>query len=221
MTKRTKSSARNPRRKSNPLYTGRGRVGRPRMKFDGQTITSTLFSSQSAVGAVTATLGSDYQIVDCSSGEAMNRAGSDVVKHYQDYKYTQAALEWLPSIGPASTDAGGRIYIAYIDNPELIVTFKAATAVNQLPMVRNCANVRDFNMWERFTYHVPLTYRRKMFNVDPTVSTPGNEETDRAVQGLVIISYVSINNTAATGVLGQWRITSTTWLKGFTASILT
>lgn len=221
MTKRASRPARRSRNKTNPLQKSGGTIPRPKMRFDGQYLTCTLYGSQSAIGGTTATLGSDWHSADCSSGEGMNRAGSDVVKHYQDYKYTSAFLEWLPSIGPSHTDSGGRVYIAYIDNPELIVTFKAATDVNKLPMVRNCANVRDFNMWERFTYRVPLTYRRRMFNVNPTIGTPGNEETDRAIQGLIVISYVSISNTPAAATLGQWRIVSTTWLRGFTATTLT
>jgi hypothetical protein len=191
------------------------------MYFDGQSIYNTNFSQQSAIGGVTVTVGADWQSVDCSSGEGINRAGADIVKHYQEYKYTSALAEWLPAIGPSATDSGARIFIGYIDNPELIVTYKAATEANKAAMVKALANVKTFNAWERFTYKVPLTFRRKMFNVDPTIATPSNEETDRAIQGLVIIAYNTINNTVASGVLGQWRLASTTWLKGFTATTLT
>ncbi len=191
------------------------------MGFNGQDIYSTLYVNQSAIGSVTAKIGADWQSLDCSSGEAMNRSGLDVIKHYQDYRYMSAAVEWISATGPSGVDAGASVFIAYIDNPELIVTYKAASDVNKFTMVRNTANCKSFNAWERFTYRVPITYRRKWFNVDTTISTPNNEETDRAIQGLVIIAYNSISTTVSAATLGQFRLTSTTRITGFTATILT
>ncbi len=207
------------RRRSNPLARTAG-TGRPKLKFDGHVVTSVLFSDHSAGASSTIT---DWQAVDCSSSEAINRQGTDITKHYQQYRYTSAMVEWLPKVGPSSTDAGVRVSIAYIDNPELIVAYKAATAANRVIMCRNVANCRTFNLWERFTYRVPLTFRRKWFNTDPTIGTPTSEETDRAIQGLVlcVIEGVVSCATPGAGTLGQYKLSSTTVLQGFTASTLT
>jgi len=194
---------------------------RMRMMFNGQNLVSTSYSLQSPSGAVTANVGADWYSLDCSSGEGFNRAANDVIKHYQEYKYNSASIEWLPSVGPSSTEAAGRIFIAYIDNPELIVAFKAASDATRGTMVKQVANVKNFNIWERFLFRVPLTYRRKIFNVDPTIATPSNEETDRAIQGLVIVTYNTIGGTATSGALGTWKLMSNTLLKGFTATIVT
>ncbi len=207
------------KRRSNPLMRSPG-IRRPKISFNGHSIYSVLFSDHSVGAANTVT---DWQAVDCSSTEAINRAGTDVIKHYQEYKYQAATVEWIPKIGPSSTDAGVRVSVAYIDNPELIVAFKAAASATRVSMIRSAANCKTFNLWERFTYRVPLTYRRKWFNVNPSITTPNSEETDRSIQGLVgvCIEGVVSSATPASGTLGQWRMTSTTILQGFTATTLT
>ncbi len=197
------------------------RVGRPKLKFDGHRITCTLYSDQAVVAA---NVGTDWLGVDTNSGEACNRTGLDVIKHYQEYKYESCTVEWIPKVGPSHTDSGSRISIAYIDNPELMITYENAVASVRASMVRNCANVKSFNAWERFTYRVPLTYRRKWFNVNPTVAAIGarlSEEYDRAVQGKVIMCYETVSAAVSAGALGQWRSPNTTLLQGFTASTLT
>lgn len=222
MTKRKQNvGAKQQRRRQNPLERAVNKPGRPRMSFNGQDISSTLYSGQSAIGSVTARTGADWQAIDCSSTEGANRAGIDVIKHYQEYRYTSCSVEWISATGPSGTEAGASIFIAYIDNPELIVTYKAASDATKFAMVRSAGNCRSFNAWERFTFRVPLTYRRKMFNVNPTIGTPSSEETDRAIQGLVIIGYNSIGNTVAATALGQFRITSNTHITNFTATTLT
>jgi len=207
------------KRRSNPLTRTTG-IRRPRISFNGHSITSVLYSDHSVGASSTVT---DWQAVDCSSDQAINRAGTDVIKHYQEYKYQSAAVEWIPKIGPSSTDAGVRVSIAYIDNPELIVTFKAATAANRVTMIRNAATCKTFNLWERFTYRVPLTFRRKWFNTNVTIGTLDSQETDRSIQGIVIVCIEGVVSSAtpASGSLGQWRMTSTTLLQGFTATTLT
>lgn len=216
MARKTKAG----KRRANPLARTPG-IRRPRISFDGQTITSTLFTDHS-LGA--ANLVTDWQSLDCSAGEGINRAGADVIKHYQDYRYTQAMVEWLPKIGPSSVDAGVRVSLAYIDNPELINAYKAAGAATRVTICRNAANCKTFNLWERYVFRVPLTYRRKWFNVNTVIgSATNNEETDRSIQGIVCCVIEGIVSSAgpAAGTLGQYRCTSTTALQGFTATSLT
>ncbi len=215
MTGRTKAG----KRRSNPLERSVGRVSRPVMKFDGQTIHASTFQTQAATDA--SKQGSDWLSIDCSNGEGINRAATEVIRHYQNYKYTQASIEWIPAIGPAATESGARVMLAYIDNPELIVTFKAASNAAKATLVTGMGNVKTFNAWERFTYKVPLTYRRKFWNINPTISSPGNEETERSIQGIVAVIYQSINASVAAFALGQFRMVSNTWVSGFSAVTLT
>ncbi len=221
MTKRTKPSNKMSKRKINPLYRAHVKPGRPRIAFNGQTISSVAFVDHS-VGA--ANVITDWHQVDCNSAEGINRAGTDVIKHYQEYKYLNAACEWIPKVGPAGSEAGSRISIAYIDNPELMNVFENAVAATRVTMIRSAATCKTFNVWERFTYRVPLTYRRKMFNVDPTVPAVGarsNEEFERATQGKVAVCIETVAAAPGAGTLGQFRLTSTTLITGFTATTVT
>lgn len=223
MTNKTKAG----RRRSNPLLRNQARVGRPRIGFDGQLVRTTAYADQSAIGAVDAKVGIDWFGVEGGSGEAINRSAQDVIKHYQEYRYRSASMEWNPRVGPANSESGARVYMAYIDNPELINAFKALAAgagnpTLALGRVKAVANVRAFNAWERFTFRVPLTYRRKWFNVNTSVgSSTNNEETDRSFQGLVIVAYQAVADTVTGGSLGQFRMMSETDIRGFTGTSLT
>jgi len=215
MAKRTKAN----KRRRNPLYKSTG-IPRPKIGFNGQLLSTTAYASQSATDATKQ--GADYFTLDASAGESVARAGFDVLKHYEDFKFRSAFLEFQPSVGPAGTDAGSKVYIAYIDNPELIVTFKAAaTRAAQLSIVRNVRNVKSFNAWERYTYRVPVSFRRRWFSTNPTVGSPSPEETDRSIQGMVVVAYESITASLGVGALGLWRIGSVMELRNFNASVLT
>ncbi len=214
MAKRTKVN----KRRKNPLYRSAGR-SRPKIGFNGQLLSSTAYANQSATDA--SKQGADWFALDSSSGESIGRAGVDVYKHYEDFKFRSAQLEFQPSIGPAGTESGSKVYVAYIDNPELIVAFKAAAVAAKLIIVKNVRNVKSFNAWERFTYRVPISYRRKWFNTNPTIGTPTAEETDRAIQGLVVIAYESVSASIGSGGLGIWRLLSVMELRNFNATVLT
>ncbi len=216
MANKTKAN----RRRSNPLVRRAG-IGRPRIAFNGHSVTSSNYVNHS-VGI--GNQSTDWQAVDCSANEGMNRAGHDIVKHYNEYKYTSASVEWIPKIGPSSVDAGVTVMMAYFDNPEFINTYKAATFPNRIAMIRAQANCKTFNLWERFTYRVPLTHRRKWFNVNPTIgSATNNEETDRSIQGLVGVAIDGVISSATppAGSLGQYRTTCTTIVQGFSTTAMT
>jgi hypothetical protein len=113
-------------------------------------------------------------------------------------------------MGPGVTAAGGRIYVAFLDNPEMINVWVAAGSSNSVAYTKGMRTMKSFNAWERFTYNVPLTRRRKMFDVDTTSVTAVND-LERATQGAVITSAESVT---ALDVLGQWRMKTTVRLMG-------
>jgi len=197
-------------------------IAAPKLKFDGHSVHTVLFSNQSTIADDDNGVGSDWQEVGTHSTEGCNRPATELIRHYQKYKYTSCMIEWIPRIGPSSTDAGARISIAYIDNPEQIGVFQnLALQADRVAFVRAVGNCKTFNAWERFTYRVPLTYRRKTFTVNvtwPAISSRTAEEFDRATQGLVVICYECITTSIINeGTLGQWRICADTQLQGFTA----
>lgn len=188
---------RRSRVKQNPMQRREG-TPRPMVSFDGTVVDSAFYTATTptVLGAA-----KDYHFVDCSNSLAINRGVSTITGLYNEYKYLQASMEYVPSVGPASADAPGRIHVAYIDNPEKIVSFIAAAAgATALSYVRSCKNVRSYNLWERFTYNVPLTNRRKLFDTNGTMTTtPGVDEIDRCVQGAIIIAIESISAVITVG----------------------
>jgi len=215
MANKTKAN----KRRRNPLYRTQG-LRPPKLRFDGHKVHTVLFSNQSAIADIDDGVGSDWQEIGTNASEGAARPAFEIIRHYQEYKYLSCQCEWIPRIGPSATDSGGRISIAYIDNPEQMNVFQnLASQALKVAYVRTLGNCKTFNMWERFTFRVPLTHRRKVFNVNttwPAIGSRTAEEFDRATQGLVIVAYEAITITAITaGALGQWRITADMALSGF------
>lgn len=211
------------RRKTNPLMKVPSRVGRPKLSFDGANISSTTYVAIPVTAANQAkavfTVDCDSAVVPATTAGAASAVASGVLGIYSEYRYTKLSFEYIPSLGPASTDAGGRIHIAYIDNPEKMAVFQAA-AVGAVALgeVRGAKTLKSFNAWERFTYNVPLTWRKKLFDVNTTV-VPGNADTyDRSTQGMVIMFIESIS---AAIVVGSLKIDSTIYLTGLDVNITT
>lgn len=202
--KRTKS-----KRKANPLMRAVPRVARPKLSFDGQVLNSTLYlgSANTGVGSV----GKDVIHVDCETGLGLTRAVGPMVILYNEYKFRSVTVEWIPSISPASVDAGSRVHIAYVDNPEKIVNFDALAAAGAVQAVRSVKNCKTFNAWERYSYTVPLTYRRKLFDVDGTPAANTADVLDRICQGEIQVAIESITPSV---VLGTYRITFNLELHG-------
>lgn len=197
----------------------------PRLAFNGHRAEAVLFVNHSGVVDADNGVGSDWQEIGTNSNEGAIRPAIDIAKHYQEYRYLNAVCEWVPRVGPASSDAGGRISIAYIDNPEQMLAFQLlATNAERVAYVRAVGGCKTFNVWERYAYKVPLTRRRKIFNVNtthPEVASRTAPEFDRSTQGLVIIAYEFITVSEITGgQFGQWRITSAAEFSGFNAVTL-
>lgn len=203
-------------RKSNPLERSQG-IPRPILNFDGSMLSNSLY-----VDASNTTLGvaRDFHLVDCDGVYGIARNTGAMTQFYSEFKFMQVSLEWIPKLGPSATDAGGRIHIAYIDNPEKISTYaNAAPGSTTLGYVRGSRNCKSYNLWERFTYNVPITFRKKMFDVNQTLSaTTAVDEIERSVQGAIIIH---IETVSAAIVAGTYHIRSKCVLRGMNAAIPT
>ncbi len=200
-------------RKANPLMRRVPRVPRPKMSFDGQVLNSNLYQTQSITAA---NLGKDFFYVGCGSS-SVTKAATAITDRYNEYKFRNVTFEWIPSISPASADAGSRVHIAYVDNPEKMVAFEGLTAANALTAVRGVKNVKTFNAWERFSCSFPLTYRRKLFDVDTTTGVMTNDIADRVMQGQI---QVVIESISAAVVLGTYKFTYGVELHGLTLTQL-
>lgn len=139
------------------------------------------------------------------------------MNNYLEYKYNNLALEWIPEVGPGVAAAGGKVYVAYVDNPEVMNTWIGLTATNALIKIQSLRNVKMFNCWERVTYNAPLTYRRPWFDENYTI-TDDVDVDDRSVQGMIVFAAETVG---ATDTIGHFRVKPTITLRGFHGSLAT
>jgi len=156
--------------------------------------------------------------VDVASGTASaSSGGTSIINNYSEYRYKRLTLEWVPAVGPGASASGGKVYVAYIDNPEQMNSWLSASVATNLARIKLMRNTEVFNAWENFTYSVPLSYRKPWFDVNLTT---GNtvDELDRSTQGLVIFAAETVG---ATDTIGSWRTWARIVAKVYQASITT
>lgn len=170
------------------------------------------------IGANTtaANIGSDFQQLGTQTSISPARIMLSMVQQYREYRYHKVTVQWIPSIGPNSVDAGGRVFLAYTDNPEQGSNFQLGnapldTTAKKVAFVKGCRNFVAYNAWERFTWNVPLTRRRPWFDVNTTDAGSDINMYDRAVQGMIVQAYESVS---AAVVLGTLRVNFTLELRG-------
>lgn len=204
-------------RKVNPVSRAIPRRRGPKVSFDGTTFSSSVYALKTTSAGNVA---SSLILVDASNTAitiapqqtySAATALAALTGSYQEYKYTKLVITWLPTIGPGQAGAGSRITAAYFDNPEVITNLTANGTAALIAMVKGNRTAVSWNAWEQFTYHVPLTYRRKMFDVNTTTVYTNVDANDRAVQGLVVVVTESIN---AAEDLGQIKVTSDVMVRG-------
>lgn len=201
------------KRAINPMTRNNSQhVPRPRIKFDGQILNSVLYGDSSITAG---NISSDFHMVNNDRVFGLSRVLENLTKFYSTYKYRQVSVEWLPKVAPGVADGGSRVHIAYLDSPERMSNWFSLTDAQRLNVVVGCTNVKSFNAWERYTYNVPLTYRRKSFDVDVTVTSTTPDDFDHTTQGMIVMVFQSVS---AAIVLGGWRIKFSEELMGLDAS---
>ncbi len=152
-----------------------------------------------------------------SSGSCAGTPGASIMNNYLEYRYKALQLEWIPEVGPGVAAAGGKVYVAYIDNPETMNTWIGLTATNALIAIQSIRNVKMFNVWERNTYHAPLTYRRPWFDENYNITDAADVD-DRSVQGMIVFAAETVG---ATDTIGHFRVKSTITMRGYHGSLAT
>lgn len=201
----------------NPVSRAMPRRRGPKVSFDGTTFSSSVYAlpTTSLVNVASSLIVVDAAntAITIAPQQTFSAAGalSALTGSYQEYKYTKLMVSWLPTIGPGQAGAGSRITAAYFDNPEVITNLTANASLALVAMVKGNRTAVSWNAWEPYTFHVPLTYRRKMFDVNTTTVYTNVDANDRGVQGLVVVVTESIN---AAETLGQIKVTSDVMVKG-------
>lgn len=199
-------------RKRNPLHFPPRATPRPNVtNFDGQTLNlRTTFSEMTGVANVIAS----HSYMDVRSGgvSLIGSAGSAIANTYSEYKYNKCSVHWLPSVAPGVAAGGGRVWMAYLDNPEQMLAWTTASNdADRVTAIKTIRNRKSWNAWEQFTYNIPITYRRKKFDVNVTI-TNSVDILDRSTQGLLVIAAETVG---ATDTIGRMEVESHITLYGF------
>jgi len=208
--------------KVNPLTVMKSRP-KVNFHFDGQILNGTGFS----VPLVTVSnFAAGIYFVDCSnvqsggSGlfyQSISKDFSSITDYYNEYFYHSVHCEWMPYISPGIADGGSQIYICYIDNAEEMAGLPGSSIATNFNIAKSSRNMKFFNAWERFSYNVPLSRRRKTFDVN-TNTAYTVDVVDRSVQGAVI---TGLSSSSAAVSLGQWRFTYILELRNLNTNIAT
>jgi hypothetical protein len=189
------------RKRTNPIGTYRGylpRIPRPRISFNGHLLKGTATISAAITSSGEAF---DYHFVDCNVTWGISRAHTAISDSYQKYVYKSLVMEWLPAVGPADTGARTQYAMTYLDNAEMMFFIQnSATSATARSLIL-ASNCKMWNAWERVTFRIPLTRRRKSFPVN-TNYTPSELEMERSTQGLVCMSAF---NAPSNAVYGSYR----------------
>jgi len=122
--------------------------------------------------------------------------GSTVARQYQEYVCPKHGIKYTPAVG---TTTAGSVWMAYVDNPEIIYNFYSGTYTgsNYLQIAQSTRHSKSGPVWMEMEFSAPVPPRRKMFSIDSTA--PANSsEADRTIQGLYIVvtTNVPLNTTA-------------------------
>lgn len=219
----TKSKSSKTTQKRNPLHRKPIVPRGPRVNFDGTILHGQNYTATSTSLVSVASILMPIECSNFTGGlapqliRAVAAELSGITTFYEEYKFNKLVCKWLPQISPGQAGGGSRITAAYYDNAEVISSLMGSASGALIPIVKSTRNAVSWNAWEQFTYNVPLTTRRKTFDVN-TNSTYVVDSVDRSTQGLVVVVVESIN---ASENLGQMKLTYDLWLRGLTTTSLT
>lgn len=120
-----------------------------------------------------------------------NAAGPDVVSYYATCAFKPGTMvRWEPTTSPT---AGGRMFVGFTDNPEVMVgLYNALEAYEVTPnsttygvysnLVKGLCNMISFPMWQERDIPVPMRMRRKRFDCNQTVVVNDPNVMDRSAQ---------------------------------------
>lgn len=179
------------------------RVPRNKIAFNGQD-----FKGVTHLGTVTTAenvMSQVHAIACMNDGKAIGNNFAGLFNFYKEYKFLSCVLEWIPAVSPGVADGGSEITLGYNDNPEQMVSQTAAAPATLIGNLGSERSMRSFNAWERFTYHVPLTNRKKQFDVDvnPGAYITDVNVVDRSIQGAIVMGARSIS---AIATLGHFKV---------------
>lgn len=122
-----------------------------------------------------------------------------------------------------SFSTSGRVYVGFVDNPEVIVTILGyinsivdATTYNiYADAVKGLGSVVSFPIWQETDIHMPTKLRRKRFDVDTSLVADTNNM-DRSAQTVMFAAIEGVGGVVQAGLFNYHDIVDVEGLKGGT-----
>lgn len=119
----------------------------------------------------------------------------NVAKNFQRFLYLPGThFRYQPNVG---LNTAGTIYVAYVDNPELLKDFIAASGSTRLDILKGMANMKSYPVWQEFVQHIGPP-RLKSFSTDPNTDFTNADTLNRVLQGAFIFGVEGVTQTATT-----------------------
>lgn len=176
-----------------------------RQNISGRLGNSTVLKGTELLTSATISgTGTDYtNVYPLIAGSTYGRAVYtfiNVAKNFQKFVYMPGTmLRYQPNCG---LNTAGTVYVAYVDNPEIIKDFTAAAATPRMDIVRGQANMKSYPVWQEFTHAIGNS-RLKTYSTDVTTDLTDSDTINRVCQGAFLIG---IEGTSQTGTTTYGRL---------------
>lgn len=144
------------------------RAPRPNLRVSSMTdtgtkINSTFISQIVATGAASQFVGG-LSVMPAGNATSQD-PGSAVMRCYQQYRMNRAMFTYTPAVG---TTTPGTVYVAYLDNPEIIQKwiFNVYTPSEKLAICKAAPISSRGPIWMQMELAASMQTRRPRYNVD-------------------------------------------------------
>lgn len=196
----------------------------PRMNLSGRLnenvsfITGNEYNDPCTVAGASNSGHGQVNLIPGNTGGRSNAAVNGVGRYFQQGVYLPGTfLKYIPSVG---LNTAGNIVIGFIDNPDVIRAWYALSNTARLNFVRDLNNAKTGPVWQEMTFPLTQPPRRRVFNIDPVISSSSTDDLDQSCQGIfvwVIYGVVSATDAQTFGQLMIHCKTRFEEVKSFTA----
>lgn len=195
-----------PRKRRNTVTYQSGNVDQSLIKYKALGATTIAYGASGAA---------DFRVyVPGINTRLASTAGADVVSFYATGVFKPGTmLRWEPNTSPTK---GGRVFVGFTDNPEVIATIVAqwntysssgtgADYASYSNSVKGLGTLVSFPAWQEYEFQLPTKLRRKRFDINGAMVLTDVNQLDRSAQVAMFMcadGYDSL--TAGQGVGGFW-----------------
>lgn len=190
---------------NNQTLIRRPRVPRNRLRAQTGGLTTTFKSRYLNQAMSTGASIQSFGVVPVQPSQGSGRGndpGAAIAGNHQEYLVQQSTFMYTPAVG---TTTPGTIFVAYIDNPEIIGRFYGVdgttpyTSTQYLQIAQTASKSWSTPVWQALTCsNAGIPPRRKMFATDTTGPT-SFAQVDRSVQAVWVYASASAPNSTVLG----------------------